>query len=388
MPAKGSPADAFAAVSRAILSIASERELEPVLHGLAEAARELVGAKYAAIGVPSEDGESFARFVHVGMTAEQVAAIGPLPRRHGLLGALLARGEALRTDDIGAHPEFEWWPSAHPRMRSFLGQPIVARGEVLGAVYLTDKEGGGPFVEDDQRVIEVLAAHAAVAIDLARLLERSREASLAQERARLARELHDSANQRLFSLQLLARTAADQVLTDPAQAAAALATVVELARTTLEELRAMVVGLQPPSLTADGLAGAIAKHAQLMERAHGTPVRLAATGSRGLGPAAEREVFLIVQEALGNALRHGRPRAVSVTLATDREPARVEVSDDGAGFDPADARHEGHHLGLVSMRERAAALGGTLEVRSAPGQGTTVVLDVPSRGLHPEHPVR
>lgn len=380
------PGAAFAAVSRAILSIAAERSLAPVLAGLAEAARELVEARYAAIGVPADDGETFARFVHVGMSPEQVAAIGPLPRRHGLLGALLRRGEALRTDDITRHPEFEWWPSSHPRMRSFLGIPIVARGEVLGAVYLTDREGGGAFTAEDQRLVEVLAAHAAVAIDLARLLERSREASLAEERARLARELHDSANQRLFSLQLLARTAADAVHDDPDAAASTLRSVAELARTTLEELRAMVAGLQPPSLAADGLAVAVAKHAALMERAHGTTVRLVVDGAGSPGEAAEREVFLVVQEALGNALRHGRARSVTVTLALAGDPARVEVADDGVGFDPGDPRHEGHHLGLVSMRERAADLGGTLTVNSAPGRGTMVVVEFPARAVHPEHP--
>src|SRR4030095_10906291 len=107
-----------------------------------------------------------------------------------------------RTEDITADPRFGWWPPAHPRMRSFLGVPIVSKGDVIGAVYLTEKQGAPGFSEADQRRIELLAAHAAIAIEHARLYELSRELSVAEERNRLARELHDSMNQTLFSLVL------------------------------------------------------------------------------------------------------------------------------------------------------------------------------------------
>src|SRR5439155_4632192 len=140
------------------------------------------------------DGQgAFARFITSGMSDELVAAMGPLPRTHGLLGAMLESPEPYRSEDIRRDPRFRgWWPSAHPQMRSFLGVPIVARGAVIGALYLTEKDGAATFSGDDERLIELLAAHAAIAIENARLHERSRELSIVEERNRLARELHDS----------------------------------------------------------------------------------------------------------------------------------------------------------------------------------------------------
>src|SRR5919109_4740687 len=132
---------AFRALSDVVLAMASEREVEPVLQRLVHAARELGGARYAALGVPNGEG-AFARFITSGMSDELIAAMGPLPRTHGLLGAMLESPEPYRTDDIHAHERFRgWWPSAHPDMRSFLGVPIVARGGVIGALYLTEKSG-------------------------------------------------------------------------------------------------------------------------------------------------------------------------------------------------------------------------------------------------------
>ena len=127
------------------------------------------------------------------MSDELIEAMGPLPRTHGMLGAMLDSAEPHLTDDITADPRFRgWWPRAHPQMRSFLGVPIVARGEVIGALYLTEKEDGSMFSAADQKLIELLAAHAAIAIENARLHERSRELSIIEERNRLARELHDA----------------------------------------------------------------------------------------------------------------------------------------------------------------------------------------------------
>ena len=147
--------------------------------------------------------------------------MGPLPRTHGLLGAMLESPEPYRIDDIHTDPRFRgWWPSAHPDMRSFLGVPVVARGRVIGAVYLTDKQGAPSFSDEDERLIGLLAAHAAIAIENARLYERSRELSIVEERNRLARELHDSVIQRLFGVSLAIESAGTLLERDPAAAAA------------------------------------------------------------------------------------------------------------------------------------------------------------------------
>jgi hypothetical protein len=172
------------------------------------AARDLVGATYAALGTADAEGDGFSRFITAGMSDELIDAIGPLPRTHGLLGSLLVDPTPYRSEDVATDPRFTWWPSAHPRMHSFLGVPIVFKGDVIGALYLADKQGASTFDEADERLLSLLAAHAAVAMEQARLLEASRELSVAEERARLARELHDATVQTLFSLSLRAETRA------------------------------------------------------------------------------------------------------------------------------------------------------------------------------------
>src|SRR5204862_3170314 len=135
----GMERSALESMSKAVLAIAAEREVEPVLRRLVAAARELAGARYAALGIPDGEG-AFAQFITEGMSDELIAAMGPLPRTHGLLGAMLLTREPHRTPDIRTDPRFRgWWPAAHPQMRSFLGLPIVARGRANGAPYLTDR---------------------------------------------------------------------------------------------------------------------------------------------------------------------------------------------------------------------------------------------------------
>ena len=219
-------ASAPEALSDAVLAIAAEHAVEPVLQKLVDAARELAGARSAAIGVPDGDG-GFARFITSGMSDALIASLGELPRQHGLLGAMLESAEPYRTADIREDPRFRgWWPSAHPSMSSFLGVPIVSgRGDVAGAFYLTDKEAAAEFSDDDQGLIATFAAHAALALENARLHERSRELSIVEERNRLARELHDAVTQKLFGVVLAAESAAALLERDADEAGVQLALV-------------------------------------------------------------------------------------------------------------------------------------------------------------------
>jgi signal transduction histidine kinase len=372
----------LAALSAAMRAVTLGSSLDRVLHQLAASARQLVGARYAAIGVPEPEGDEFAQFVTVGMSDELIAQLGPLPRTHGLLDAMLADPSPYRADDITQDRRFRgWWPSAHPQMRSFLGVPIVSSGDVIGAFYLTDKEGGGGFTDGDEAAVVLLASHAAIAIDQARLFEDSRELALLQERGRLARELHDAMSQSLFSLQLSADTATRLLAEDPPGAAAALATVRALAAQLSAELRTTVEGLRPADLERDGLAAALRTQLTVAGRAHDVPVDVEVGDLDGLDPDDEHQVLRIAQEAVTNALRHAAAGRVRVTLgpgATGSHGALVlRVSDDGRGFDPQARGLRARRLGLTSMHERAASLGGALTVTSAPGEGTTVELRVP-----------
>ncbi len=371
---------AFEAMSDAVLGIVGELSVDAILQKLVHAARELGRARYAALGVPDGRG-GFAKFLTSGMSDARAAMIGDLPRTHGLLGATLDETESWRVPDIREDPRFEGWPDLHPEMRAFMGVPIRSRGRVTGAFYLTRTVPGRCFSGDDQRVIELLAAHAAVAIENARLFERSRELSVIEERNRLARELHDSVTQTLFSLDLTAAAAVTLIGRDPAKARTEILRLQELAQSAIAEMRSLVFELRAPELDSDGLVPTLRKHVEVLRRVHRTDVRLEVggdwSGDPGLDPGLERELLRVAQEALSNALRHARASAVRVRLEIAPAAVRLRVADDGTGFDPRDRHVRSTHLGLTSMRERARDLGGAVEIVSAPGAGTEVRLEVP-----------
>jgi signal transduction histidine kinase len=369
------PSPALKAVSDAVLAVASQLSVEEVLQRLVHHARELAGARYAALGIPDGDG-GFSQFLVSGMSDELVASLGPLPRTHGMLGAMLETPAPFRTEDIHDDPRFRgWWPAGHPDMRSFLGVPIVAPEGVIGAFYLTEKEGAEAFDAADQELIELLAAHAAIAITNARLYERSRELSILSERNRLALELHDAVSQKLFSLVLTAEAAGTLLDRDEAAARRRVARLQELAREALDELRSLTLELRPPDLDRDGLCGALRKHVEVLRPLHDVEIELDMDDGVTAGDG-DREVLRLAQEALQNALRHAGAHRVAVRLGAPDGRVVLEVGDDGVGFDPDDPELRSRRLGLTSMEERARRVGGRLEIRSAPGSGTTVRLEV------------
>jgi len=367
---------ALRAVGEVISAMAVAPSLEATLQGLVRAARTLASCRYAAVGVPDGSG-GFSHFITAGMSDELIAAIGRLPRTHGLLSAMLERPKPHRTSDISKDPRFEWWPAAHPRMTSFLGVPILSAGEVVGAFYLTDKIGADEFSDQDQELIELFAAHAAVAIATARVHERSRELSVVEERNRLARDLHDAVSQTLFSLTLTAEAASELLDRDTEAARAQLAEVRRLAAEAREEMRSLVFQLRPADLEADGLVATLRKHVDVLGRVHAADVELTVRGQTEPDAPVQRELYRIAQEALQNALKHSGAGRIGVGLDLDPARTRLVVSDDGSGFDPADPRVRSQHLGVTVMAERARAVGGRLDLRSAPGRGTTVTAEVP-----------
>ena len=369
---------ALKAVSDAVLAVAANLSVDEVLQRLVDAARELAGARYAALGIPDGSG-GFRRFLVAGMGDELIASMGPLPQTHGMLAAMLHQAEPYRTDDIHDDPRFRgWWPRQHPDMRSFLGVPIAgADGTIIGAFYLTEKQAAEAFDAEDQELIELLAAHAAIAITNARLYEQSRELSILSERNRLALELHDVVSQKLFSVMLTAEAAATQIDDDPIAARAQLGRLRDLSKEALDELRSLILGLRPPELERDGLAGTLRKEVEMVARTHGTDVELQIDpGFASDGGERELALLRIAHEALHNAVRHAHAEHVVVRLTGDDGRTVIEVSDDGIGFDPHAADVRSRHLGLTSMEERTRELQGHLKIRSAPGQGTTVRVEI------------
>ncbi len=379
-PAGGDPRsdvgqeEIFERVSQVVLAVASQLSVRDVLQVIVRSARSLAGARYAALGVPDR-ADSFAEFVVDGLTAAEQAAIGPLPRQHGMLGVMLREGKPLRLDDIRADPRFWGWPAAHPELTNVLGVPIKERDQVLGFIFAACKEEPGGFTERDERLVSLFAAHAAIALTNARLYEHGRELSVLQERARLARELHDAVSQKLFSVRAKARAAAVLVGRDPDRAIMEIDSVAALAGEAHAELRAVIDGLAPPELAVGGLAGSVRGYALLAGRTYGAEVIVRTGELPALDPVRETAVYRIAQEAISNAARHSGAKQILVSLAARKRSIALEVSDSGTGFDVGVPQAG---LGLASMRERAASAGGRLTITTAPGKGTTVRLTVPA----------
>ena len=369
-------------VSQAVLSVTRQMPVRDVLQVIVRSARSLVGARYAALGVPDE-GNSFAEFVVDGISDAEWQAIGPLPRRHGMLGVLLTEGRPERLADISQDPRFEGWPAAHPRMSHFLGVPVRDGDQVLGIIFAANKTSAAAekrgFTERDLRILSLFAAHAAIALTNARLYERSRELTVMQERSRLARELHDAVTQKLFSIRAHARAAgvlAGREPFDPDRVQAEINVVGALGAEAHAELRAVIDGLAPPDLQDGGLASSLHRYAVMAGRAHGIPVTFSAAEMPALGVRQEAALYRVAQEALHNALRHSGAGTVGVRLARTARQVTLDIKDDGHGFTP-EAPSGG--VGLASMRERAAAVGGALTIKSGVS-GTLVRMTVPEQG--------
>jgi len=356
-----------------LLALGDEPDLDVVLRRVLRTARRLVGARYAALGMPDGQG-GFSRFVTEGISPERQALIGELPRTHGVLGALIDEGPIL-LDDIRDHPRFSYFPQHHPVLTDFVGVPITHRGGVVGNLFVSGQESGR-FSSRDQQALESLAAFAGVAIANADLYARAQELAVVEERTRIARELHDAATQALFGLVLEARAAA--LTTDDEQAREALRGFERRASSALQELRGLVRALRPSSLERDGLHATLVDHAAALRRA-GADVTVEVDTSLRVRLDREHALLRIAQEALHNALRHAPGAPVVLTLQRERGQLLLRVRDRGPGFDVGLATAAASSMGLTTMRERAAEIGARLDITSETATGTSVSVRLPLR---------
>ena len=364
------------ALLEASMAITAELAIDRVLQRIVDLARTLVGARYAALGVPSPGG-TLEKFVTSGMTPAEIREVGHMPIGKGLLGVLLREPKPMRLRRLEDDPRSAGVCDHHPHMSSFLGVPIIFKGKLLGNLYLTDKIGAEEFSDQDEHLITMLAAQAAIAIENANLYKQVQRLAVLEERERIAMDLHDGIIQSIYAVGLTLEYVGLLFDEQPQDARKRLQDAIGGLNDVIRDIRNYILDLRPQRFQNKSLSTGLTDlvrafkantfinvEVQTNERADSD---LTADQSAGL--------FHIVQEALANIAKHARARSVTINLRRDGQQVVLSVADDGRGFDmPTVKQYSGH--GLQNMQERARALGADFEATSAVGQGTRIVVRV------------
>jgi signal transduction histidine kinase len=277
------------------------------------------------------------------------------------------------------HPVIEWdWiaDGANPEKLCWLGVPLVIKDRATGMLTFIHQDPHY-YCEEDARLALAFAQQVAVAIENAHLYEQAGQLAVLEERQRLARELHDSVSQVLYSIGLGAKTARTALERDPSQIADALDYVNRLAEAGQVEMRALIFELRPESLRTDGLVAALEKQAAVLRARHQISVQSKFCPEPDVPLGVKEVLYRISQEAIHNIIKHAQATQVTLTLECSEDQICLAVSDDGIGFDPS-ATYPGH-IGLQSMRERAVQCRGQIQIDSVPGRGTKIQFVIPRK---------
>jgi PAS domain S-box-containing protein len=296
--------------------------------------------------------------------------IGP-----GSLNGLVAQtNQILLVNDVSKEDNY-LFDDMNPDTRSELVLPLKIAARMLGTLDIQSSHKND-FTEEDKLAFKTLSDQIAVAIENARLYEYSRSVAVLEERNRLARELHDSVTQSLFSMDLHAR-AIDKYLTrDTQQAKVQIAQLRQITHDTLEEMRSLINDLRPLSISEVGLVPSLNQEIEHVRRPGGPEIVLSASGDCRLPSELEEGLFRIAQEAIRNAIKHARAQHIDVVVASQPHEVALSVIDDGRGFDPEVPRDR-RAFGLIGMNERAVLLGSHLSLVTKPGEGTRIEVRVP-----------
>ncbi len=367
------------ALHAAGLAISAELSLDSVLRKVVDEARRLVGARYGAVSVVDRQGR-IEQFVTSGISQHDRAAIGAPPVGRGVLGVVLHEGEHLRLHDVSEHARSAGFPANHPAMKTLLAVPIQCKGPFRGNIYLSEHDAGTDFTAGDEETLIRFAVQAAIAIDNAHLHAQTADLAIAQERVRIAHEMHDGLAQVLGYVNIKVQ-AADAYLRRGLQdeASEQLRQLAVSARDAYTEVREGIIGLRSLPEPDRPLSDVLHDYLEQWQAQAGVATMLTLEGDLHLNPTVELQLVRIVQEALTNARKHARATHVTVKLCRVEGAVELTVTDDGVGFNTgARQRGEFPQFGLATMRERAESIGAVLHLESTPGSGTTVRFKLPS----------
>ena len=366
-----------AIITDATLTIAAEHKLDQVLQKSVDLARELAGARYAALGLSGPDGR-LAQFVVSGVSDQEIAQIKSKPAGRGILGLLLTKPQTLRLPDLNQHASSFGFPPHHPPMSSFLGIPVTIQGKLLGSLYLADKIGEDEFTERDERLIGTLAAHAAMAIENAHFYERVRRQAVLDERERIGMDLHDGIIQSIYAVGLSLELGQMVLKESAAEAGEHITSAITGLDKIIRDIRSYIMDLQPTRIQDDPLS--IALEQLVREFRANTLVQvnldIASDIEDELADNCRLALFHITQEALANVAKHAHASVVQVKLDRLQSWVVLGIKDDGVGFNSDNIGGIPGH-GLSNMAVRTHSLGGDLTVSSEPGKGASVQAVIP-----------
>ena len=355
--------------NRVLVSLLQKTVLEQVLNIVCTEAQGLIGATGSAVLLLTD--QAWLEVKH--RLGKPLAAAGPVPVDGSLAGQVVRGGEPVVLNDpaLFAQAQVYQWPSD---LTALLAVPLRVNGGVIGVLDVVNKAGG--FTEQDVPVMSVFANQAAMAIEHARLQQQAEQLAVLAERQRLARELHDSVTQSLYSVTLYANAAALALAAGKGDVTAGyLQELQETAQEGMRDMRLLIFQLHPPVLEVEGLVAALQARLAAVEGRAGLPTEFRVAGERRLPIAIEAELFWIAQEALNNVRKHAAAQHVTVHLHFTAATIALEVLDDGVGFDPGAVPAE-RRGGLRTIAERTAHMGGKLTYESMPGAGTRVKVEV------------
>jgi signal transduction histidine kinase len=359
-------------VLEAVLLIEADLELPALLRHIVEEARSMTGASFGALGMLNAERTGLAEFVTVGMTDEVEHRIGARPKGLGVLGLLIRDPRPIRLTRLGEHPDSFGFPADHPPMTSFLGVPILLRGEVFGNLYLTDKIGWSEFTLDDEHTVSGLAVAAGIAIENAHLHQQVQDTAVLADRDRLARDLHDKVIQRLYGSGLVLQSAVADANPETVRK---VQSVIDQLDTTIQEIRNVIFELAD-SNEASGLRSRV-NHV-LRELEPTLPFRVRASFDGPVDTAVSKDVaehlLAVLREAVTNVARHADATQASVDVAVREGSCVLVVSDNGRGLDD-DGGSKGR--GLANMQSRAHQLHGDVALTGNETGGTSLVWHVP-----------
>jgi signal transduction histidine kinase len=373
------------ALHQAALTLTTELDLQVVLQKVVDISRDLLNAKYGALGIHDPDSNIILQFITTGITPEDQARIGPPPKGHGLLGVLSPGGETLIVDDIKQDPRSVGFPPNHPPMKSLLGVPIKSKGEVFGNLYVADKLGRGPvgtevllnFNQSDRALLEKFATQAAIAIENAQLYRKTQELAVVHERERFGMALHDGIMQSVYATGLSLQEAQHHMESKPEEAGQRINQAIQELGQVLRDLRNYILGLRTGRYQGQDLATSLGQMAQelhantLMNVNFTPPTKITVVG---LDVTQTDELVHISREILTNIRKHSYARNVEIALKREGELVVLSFQDDGIGFDQ---QTDSPGYGLGNMRERAEGLNAEIKIISEKSKGTSIDIRIP-----------